>query len=312
MRHALPSRRAPCWFYVLVAAVLAVALRELVPASPASGGAGITSHPPALAWWTIIVSIVEALWKGVEVAGRVALAILQYSVHWAWRAIVLLGKGAAEIAGYAWTGLRKTWSALKYAVLHPKAAWEKLWHWVDRAEQWLKDTVGPVLDWLQQLARKLRTFYRDYVQPWLDILDVTRRALRVLAALGVDWARTLDAKLGAIEDAIASRFLQIVGYLNDVINIVNRVVTADGLFQRVAFLRTLARDYSQAWSLVLKGFNKPLGAADLATITKRTEAKPLDDVNRDVGAYLRDRSGADAALFTEVGGQWAKYLRAPR
>jgi AcrR family transcriptional regulator len=309
MRHELPSRRAPCWFYVLVAAVLAVALRELVPASPASGGAGITSHPPALAWWTIIVSIVEALWKGVEVAGRVALAVLQYSVHWAWRAIVLLGKGAAEIAGYAWTGLRKTWSVLKYAVLHPKAAWEKLWHWVDRAEQWLKDTVGPVLDWLQQLARKLRTFYRDYVQPWLDILDVTRRALRVLAALGVDWARTLDAKLGAIEDVIASRFLQIVGYLNDVINIVNRVVTADGLFQRLAFLRTLQRDYAHAWSIILNGFSKPLTAGDRDDITKRTAAKPLADVRRDVGAYVRDGTGSDAALLDEVAGQWRKYVR---
>jgi hypothetical protein len=312
MRHALPSRRAPCWFYVLVAAVLAVALRELVPASPASGGAGITSHPPALAWWTIIVSIVEALWKGVEVAGRVALAVLQYSVHWAWRAIVLLGKGAAEIAGYAWTGLRKTWSALKYAVLHPKAAWEKLWHWVDRAEQWLKDTVGPVLDWLQQLARKLRTFYRDYVQPWLDILDVTRRALRVLAALGVDWARTLDAKLGAIEDAIASRYLQIVGYLNDVINIVNRVMTADGLFQRLAFVRTLVRDYQLAWNALLNGWHKPLTTTESAALTKRAEGKPLDEVRRDLQSYMRDGSGADAALIDEAAIAWRKYLRPVR
>jgi hypothetical protein len=310
MRRPISPRRAPLWFYVLVAAIVAVALRELVPAPFASGGAGPTSHPPALAWFAILVSIVEALWKGVEVAGRVALAILQYSVHWAWRAIVLLGKGAAEIAGYAWTGLRKTWSALKYAVLHPKAAWEKLWHWVDRAEQWLEDTVGPVLHWLQELARKLRTFYRDYVQPWLDILDVTRRALRVLAALGVDWARTLDAKLGAIEDAIASRFLQVVGYLNDVINIVNRVVTADGLFQRLAYIRTLQRDWALAWKTLAAGYSKPVTTSDREATAAKVAAKTQGQITSDVRAYMRDGSGPDAGLFSEMAAQWRKQLRA--
>jgi hypothetical protein len=310
MARPLPSRRAPLWFYVLVAAIVAVALRELVPALPASGDAGRTSHPPALAWWTIIVSIVEALWKGVEVAGRVALAILQYSVHWAWRAIVLLGKGAAEIAGYAWTGLRKTWSALKDAVLHPKKAWEKLWRWVDNAEQWLKDTFGPTLDWLQNLARKLRDFYRDYVQPWLDIIDVTRRALRVLGALGIEWAKQLDAKLGAIEDAIASRFLQIVGYLNDVINVVNRVVTADGLFQRLAYIRTLQRDWVLSWKTLVAGYAKPVTATERAETDKRTAAKTQQQVTSDVRAYMRDGSGPDAGLFSEMAAQWRKQLQA--
>jgi hypothetical protein len=296
--------------YALVAAALAVALRELVPASSASGGAGLTSHPPAFAWWAIIVSIVEALWKGVEVAGRVALAVLQYSVHWAWRAIVLLGKGAAEIAGYAWTGLRKTWAVLKDAVLHPKKAWEKLWHWVDRAEQWLQDTFGPTIDWLQKLARKLRDFYRDYVQPWLDVLDVTRRALRVLAALGIDWAKTLDAKLGAIEDAIASRYLQIVGYVNDVSNIVNRVVTADGLFQRLAYIRTLQRDWALSWKTLVAGYAKPVTATERAETDKRTAAKTQQQVTSDVRAYMRDGSGPDAGLFSEMAAQWRKQLQA--
>lgn len=298
--RALPSRRAPWWFYVLVAAIVAVALRELVPASPSSRGAGDTSHPPALAWFAILVSIVEALWKGVEVAGRVALAILQYSVHWAWRAIVLLGKGAAELAGYAWKGLRKTWSVLKDAVLHPKKAWEKLWHWVDRAEQWLQDTFGPTIEWLQKVAKKLRDFWRDYVQPWLDVIDVTRRALRVLAALGVDWAKTLDAKLGAIEDAIASRYLQIVGYLNDVINVVNRVVTADGLFQRLAYIRTLERDYEQAWNVIKNAYDKPVTEEEKQKLRDANEPRPAEAIDGELFTYLATGEGPKAALFDEL------------
>jgi hypothetical protein len=310
MRRPLTARRAPLWFYVLVAAIVAVALRELVPASPASSGAGSTSHPPALAWFAIIVSIVEAIWKGVEVAGKVALAILQYSVHWAWRAITLLGKGAAELAGYAWTGLRKTWTALKYAVLHPKSAWEKLWHWVDRAEQWLKDTFGPTLDWLQRQAKKLRTFWRDYVQPWLDVIDVTRRGLRVLGALGFEWAKRLDATLGALEDRITAKYLELVGYVNDVINIVNRVVTADGLFQRLAFMRTLQRDWVLAWKTLVAGYARPITAGERQLADAKVAFKTQQQIASDVRAYMRDRSGPDAGLFSEMAAQWRKQLQA--
>jgi hypothetical protein len=312
MRRPLPARRAPLWFYVLVAALVAVALRELVPASPASSGAGSTSHPPALAWFAIIVSIVEAIWKGVEVAGKVALAILQYSVHWAWRAITLLGKGAAELAGYAWKGLRKTWTALKYAVLHPKAAWEKLWHWVDRAEQWLKDTVRArarlaaaareeAADVLARLrAAVARRHRRDAARP--------ARARRARDRVGETTRRDARRDRGRI----AAKYLELAGYVNDVINIVNRVVTADGLFQRLAYIRTVVRDFQLTWNALLNGWHKPLTAGDVATVKKRVEGKPLADVQRDVRAYIRNRSGDDAGLLSEVAVAWRKYLHAAR
>jgi hypothetical protein len=300
MRRPLSSRRAPLWFYVLVAAIVAVALRELVPAPSASGGAGPTSHPPALAFFAILGAIVDAIWKGIEVAGRVALAILQYSVHWAWRAIALLGKGAAELAGYAWKGLRKTWTALKFAVLHPKRAWEKLWHWVDNAEQWLKDTFGPTLDWLQRQAQKLRTFWHDYVQPWLDVIDVTRRGLRVLGSLGFEWAKRLDAALGAIEDRITSKYLELVGYVNDLINIVNRVVTADGLFQKLAYVRTYARDVKDIVNQTGWGLHRPITGDERAALKKLLDQRSLSVIARDMGQYMRDGTGPDAEWLNQT------------
>jgi hypothetical protein len=35
-------------------------------------------------------------------------------------------------------------------------------------------------------------------------------------------------------------------------------MTADGLFQRLAFVRTLARDYKQAWNQLMWGYHHPI------------------------------------------------------
>jgi hypothetical protein len=308
--HRLTCRRAPAWFVVLVAVAFAVALRVWAPSLYRHDSGGALHDPPALAFWAFLIAVVEVLWKGVEVAGKVALAILQYSVQLLWRFATLIAKGVGEAAQFAWKGLRAGWQLLKDTYTHVlKPAWQFFWKWVDKIERWLERTFGPLMAWLRRVRAWLLDFWAVYIRPILDLLDISRRALRVLGALGLEWARALDQKIADLEERIEAPFRALVAKVNDVINIVNRIMTADGLFQRLTFLKTLARDYAHAWSVVLQGFNKPLTNPDRDAMDKATEPKPLADVRRDVGAYLRDRSGADAALFTEVGGQWRKYLR---
>jgi hypothetical protein len=305
--------RAPWWFVALLTVAWAVTVRVCAPASLASGGVGVPHAPPSLAFWAFLGVIIDIVWKGVEVAARVTLQILGYSVNLLWRFARNIANGAHELASFAFSGLKRAWSLLRGTYEHVlKPAWQKVWRWIDNVEQWLQRTFGPVLTWLRRVRTWILDFWSTYIRPILDLVDITRRALHVLGALGLEWARSLDRRLGAIEDWIERRFQDVLGTLNDVINVVNRIMTADGLFQRLTFLRTLARDYAHAWSIVLQGFNKPLGAADRDAMDKAAEPKPLADVHRDVGAYLLDRSGADAALFTEVGGQWSKYLRGSR
>ena len=65
--------------------------------------------------------------------------------------------------------------------------------------------------------------------------------MRILSSLGVAWARKLDAQLGAIEDKIERPFRYVLAKVNEIVNLVNRVITADGLFQRAALIRSLGR-----------------------------------------------------------------------
>lgn len=294
-------RRAPWWFYLVVAASCAVLMRVCAPTDPASGPLGAPHAPPSLAWFTWLITLVEALWTGVEVAGRVTLAILQYSVTIAWRAITLLGKGAVELAGYAWQGLRQGWALFRATYEHVlKPAWKFFWTWVDKTERWLERTFAPVLRWLRRVRQWVLDFYAAYVRPVLDLFDITRRALRVLASLGIDWARTLDQKLADLEEKIERPFRLLVAKINEVVNLVNRVVTLDGLFQRLAYVRTLERDYAQAWNVLTAVGSKPLTAADRKALADKNEPPTTEAIDREAFAFLATGEGPKAALFDEM------------
>jgi hypothetical protein len=305
-------RRAPLWFVVLVAVACAAAWRVLGAGVVPPGGAGDPAAPIALAWFGWILTLVEALWTGVEVAGKVALVVLQYSVTIVWRAVTLLGKGAAELAQYAWKGAKVAWSLFRDTYEHVlKPAWQFFWKWVDRVEQWLQRTFGPVLTWLRRVRAWVLQFYAAYVRPILDLLDISRRALHVLGSLGLEWARRLDARLGAIEDWIDRRFQSVLGAINEIINVVNRVVTADGLFQRLAFVKTLARDVKHAANQFGWGLSSSISAADREALRRVLEAQSLSGVRRNLQQYIRDGSGPDAELLSSVSADVRALLRAP-
>lgn len=286
---------------MLVTVAAGLTVRALVPASGWSPGAGGEPGPPALAFWAIFIAIAEALWKGVEVAGKVALAILQYSVQVLWRVAVLIAKFAREVGQLAWKGLRQAWQLLRLTYSHVlKPAWKFVWKWVDKTERWLSRTFGPLVKRLRWLRDRVLKFYATFVRPILDIIDVSRRALRVLASLGVDWARTLDRKLAELEARIERPFRLVLAKLNEVINIVNRVVTADGLFQRLAYVRSLQRDYVYAWNTLKNAFDHPLTADDKQAIRDKHEPPKFSDVLSEVGQYLDSGDGPRASLLEEL------------
>src|SRR6266542_1548630 len=305
-------RRAPLWFVVLTSAVFALLLRELVPPPLTSRGGGTPDGPPALAFWFVFILIAEAIWKGVEVAGKITLVFLQYSVTILWKFARLIAEGAFTVGKFAWKGLKVGWGLMRDTYTHVlKPAVKFLWKWVDKTERWFERTFGPLMKWLRRLRTWVLDFYKNYIRPFLDIIDVTRRALRVLGSLGLDWARALDAKLGAIEEAIDRPVRWLVAQLNEIINVVNRVVTADGLFQRSAYIRTLARDYKQAWNELAWGYHRPITAARRAEVAASFNTKSWAEIIRDIKASLSTHSGADAALIGEVATTVRARLRTP-
>lgn len=305
----VPARRAPLWFVGLVAVAAALVCRDVLTHVDTGRCGSDVDAPPALAFWGIFLIIAEALWKGVEVAGRVALAILQYSVHILWRAVVLITKGASELGKFAWKGLRQAWGLLRATYDHVlKPAWKFVWKWVDKTERWLQRTFGPLVKFLRRVRKWVLDFYADYIRPILDIIDISRRALRVLASFGVAWARALDRRLGEIQDAIDRPFRALLAKLNEVINLVNRVVTADGLFQKLAHVRSVERDITQIVNTWHAAHSKPPTDAEWEAALARDNYKTGEQVISETREYLRSGDGPHASSIDEWSAQLARNL----
>jgi hypothetical protein len=182
--RTLPQRRAPFWFECLVVLALAVAVRQVDTLHALVVGHGRDAGHPQQAFWFFIGLIVSAIWKGLEVAGRVTLTVLSYSVTALWRFANFVAKGVHEIADFSWTALRKGWDLLKWtytSVLKP--AWLKVWRFIDRTERWLEHLFSPVIGFLRWLRDWVLDIYTKFVRPVLDIIEADApRAARAVVA----------------------------------------------------------------------------------------------------------------------------------
>jgi hypothetical protein len=228
-------------------------------------------------------------------------------------------------------GLRAAWQFFELSyekVIKP--AFTKFWRWFDKFRKWLDDTFGPTLAWLRRLREHLLRFWATWVRPWLDFIDVTRRVLRVLSSLGLKWARELDKRLGELEEKIERPFRLLIAKVNEVINLVNRVITLDGLLTRLALIRSLERDYKYAWRaavnpwhMLIEDRHRKQAAAALAAqliaagvpveVAIAVMLAPLvpqhpRDVRTAVVAYMRDKAGPRAPLLNEMRLIWRRQL----
>lgn len=304
------ERRAPLWFVALVSVLGALLLRYMCGLVAGSAADGSAPSSPTFAFWVFIGVLAEAIWKGIEVAGKVALAILQYSVQLLWRVVVLLGKGAQELAGYAWTALRKGWQLLELTYTHViKPAWKFIWKWVDKTQHWLERTFAPLMKWLRRIRTWVLDFYTTYVRPLLDIIDIGRRVLGVLGSLGIEWARRLDARLAQIEEMIDRPFRLALAKINEIINIVNRVVTADGLFQRLAMLRSIERDMQYVQNQLTNAYHRPATLEEKERATSPMKELTLEQHVAEAKAVARRRSTEYSGRIEEEVADVKRMLR---
>lgn len=291
----------PLWFLVCVAAACALALRAVnlsyVAPHVASG------HAPDVLYGFLafIIGLGSLIFKGLQVAAHVTLEVLKWVVANLSLVVTKIANGLKTLGAGVLVGLHKAWDFFRLTydrVIKPAVL--KFWGWFDKARLWLDRTFRPILDWLKMVRDNLIGFYHTWVRPWLDIIDVTRRGLRIFAALGLDWARKLDAKLGQIEEKIDRPFRYVLGKINEVINIVNRVVTADGLFQRVALLRSLARDYQYAWNQFHSVFDRAITDPEKVAIDEKNKLPTFTENLQAFEQYLSQGTGPDAPLIDEL------------
>lgn len=303
-------RRAPFWLLLGLAVASALALRVLV--GTVGGGDATPGQwaPPSAAFLGFLILIGELIWKGLEVAGKITIEILHWMVVNLSLLVVKIKNGLSALGSGLLQGLKRGWDFTRKLyddVLKP--AWSKFWRWFDKARLWLDRTFGPVLAWLKQLRDGLLLFYKTFIRPWLDLIDITRKGLRVLGSLGVEWARALDARLARVEELIEKPFRLVLAKINEVIGIVNRVVTADGLFQRVAFIKSLGRDYRYAWRAITQPYTRAVTQTDRDEATKALAVKSFAQIASETRDYMRDGGGPRAPLLSEMAIIWRKQLR---
>jgi hypothetical protein len=238
------------------------------------GSAVEGGRPIERAFWHVIVLIGSAILKGLQIAGQITLKILAWSVSQLWVFAKNVFNAAREIGRAFIVGIRESWQFLRTVyddVLKP--AWQTFWRWFDRFRGWLESIFRPVFDFLNTLRQWVLDIYTKYVRPIVDAIDIARRVLRVLSSLGLDWARALDARLAQLQDHIQAPFRIALAKINEIVNLLNTVVTFNGLIQRVALLRSIERDIRYVQRAFANWREFPLTPDDFDELRRRANPK---------------------------------------
>lgn len=285
--------------------VAAAAAAAALPPAPLDG----SGRELAPAFLGFLIAIGTAIWQGLQVAAKVTLAALSWSVKALWLFATTTFNGLKALGVLVAKGVTEVWQFFEATYEHViKPAWVKFWRLFDKARAWLESTFGPVLEFLRDVRDHIIAFWKTYVRPWLDLIDVARRMLRVLGSLGLGWARALDAKLGEIADAIEAPFRALLAKINEVINVVNRIADVNGLLQRVALIRSMERD-ARYFARALHNWRRaPLTDADKqktrTALTRRSQAQ----IEAEFSALVARGEGPLAGLAAEMAVIWRKNL----
>jgi len=213
------------------------------------------------------------------------VAISKQLVTAIWRA----GKGLARALA---TLARLAGGALRRFALWTERELLKL-------QTWLKEVFGPVLRWLKTIKDHIDQIYKRFVRPIIDTIEFIRQLNRVLEVFHVHVLQKLDTTLQQLEAKIEAPFLWARQHIVELENWVNRIVTADGLFQRLTLIRSLSR-YAPAW---VNGFwnsqiDPSLQAGDAHSRTRKYPTGVPGGNGHELGLFLR---GEDNRMQAKVG-----------
>jgi hypothetical protein len=187
------------------------------------------------------------------------------------RSLVEVGIVFTKVYGF----LGRFWSG----VLRPFIGWA--WRQVNALHGWVKRTLQPTLDFLWKVRAKLLELYTKYLRPVLDTIDITRRLLQLLALLRFEWARELDRKLAELEDRLTRPLREAMEKLNQAVDWIDRIVTFDGLFQRLTLIASLLnyeRDAWKVWWVSVRGREVDKGQVVSGAVPERTPDAAASEV----------------------------------
>lgn len=286
MRRWLPRLRS--------LALAAVGVWALVDASR------VTAPPVALAGFFLIPVLLEVgrflLRYVVQPTGRAILWAIE-ALKWG---VIELGKSLAWFGDLLkWAGgkivaiLQRFWSGVLKPLL---GKLEDFVRWVQRQ---LQRIFGPIIDFLETVAKRIREFYDTFIRPVLDIIDAIRQVLRLLGDFGIKWARELDRFLAKMQEEIDRPFRFILSQINRLLGILERIITIDGLLDRILYVRSLFAYMRETWGVLWQRLHKPLTPAEKSQLNEPVLAKPLAQHSVEFKAMARGQDSPLTRYVTE-------------
>jgi len=200
----------------------------------------------------------------------------------------------AGVFGHVVGFVKNFWTA----VLRPFVVWS--WEQFSRVVGWLQRTFKPLIDFLNDVRAELQKLYDKWLRPIFDTIEMARRTLQILATLRVPFARELDRKLAQLEEALLRPILELFRVLNEAMNWINRILTLDGLVQRLTLMKSIERDLAYVWRAWHNGQSQPLTQGDRDAAIVRQPFRTGAAIKGDVEAYIRSSSGPLAPAIEEA------------
>lgn len=270
--------------------------------------AGIRAQHAAVVGWIIIA--LEAVWQGISVVGGAIATTLEGVVVWLVSAVGYITRILASLG--QWTGavFARVWDVfgtIWNRVVRPALLW--LDEHILRLRDWLKQTFGPVFDWLKRIREFVTDIYDRFVRPVFDLIDFIRQLDHLLQIFHIDVLRGVDAWLTGLEQKIDEAFHWIYSRIAAIVGWVDFIVTADGFFQRYVLLRSQWKHVRDSWRLLAIHLQRPFTNDDQQNIIDNLRAKETAVIAHDVTEYLETGGGAEAPLIDEMYQQFLLNLR---
>lgn len=245
--------------------------------------------------FAFIVAGIQAIAGWLATAAVVTVEYLAAALSWLAARVANFVASSGAVFARVWDGIKIVWAD----VLKPALVWiDKT---VKNVYDWMRKTFAPVFKFLNDVRDRIQKFYDRFVKPVTDTIDFIRQLNALLRTFHIEVLNDLDEILGEVRRYIDAPFKFVYAQLSRIQNVIDRVVTFDGFFQRYMLVASL-RKHAPLWmSHFWADQVGPVRGRDGSTARTADYPTRAAALERDeLGEYFDTGAGARAGIIGEL------------
>lgn len=133
--------------------------------------------------------------------------------------------------------------------------------WYKRFTDFLRRVFGPIIEIFDRIRSILNEIWVNIIAPILEVIEKVRAVFRILAQLGVPFAKEIERILQQIQREIFNRFRQVQSWVNTATFWLDLLLDPRGWIRATPFLYTIYRWSGNVLNIITKladgdGFNR--------------------------------------------------------